>query len=956
MIGETIQGYEIQSQIGAGGFGVVYRAYDTSVNRDVAIKVILPQFADNSEFRQRFDSEAQLVAKLESPHILPLYSYWQDEQGAFLVMRYIRSGSLRTIMEKRKALSLSETIRIVSDIAEALTVSHENNVVHRDLKPENILIDERDNAYLTDFGIAKQTTSTENITGASDIVGTWAYLSPEQIENADVSPQTDVYAFGILIYEMLVGEHPFQGESAMSMAIKHVHEPLPYVRDMRPDLPPQLDEIIQKATAKDPADRYLSTIDLLIELKKIGTTSISSIQPRIRSTPRKKPSSPEQRNRLAMLQNVRSFWIEGVLENNMHEAMMIDLGLKPESGAVENPWDTLIRTPSGEETLSDERIINVFERLNGKLLILGDPGSGKTMTLLTLARDLLDRAVSDDHHPIPVVFNLASWSENQSSITEWLVDELHNKYQVPHKLATQWIEDEALIPLLDGLDEVELEVRESCVQAINDYRSEHGFSDVVVCSRINDYEALTGKLKLNGAVVIQPLDDTQIVHYLEALGEDVAIVHKLITRDEQLHELSKSPLMLSVLVLAYRGMSTDDIPRFDDIEIQRQQLFNIYIKRMFEHRGEETTYTHNETQNYLSWLAKKMQEQTQSVFQIEELQPTIVPEEQRTAYYRRVRVLNVFATISTFSIEALLIALATNLSIIVTVSGLGIAFGAWIAWVYSGNEWKHFRNLVLAGAIFGITISIVISLKSSFEVALLYGALSIVGTTVWIRLYTQFYYSSHGDKDTIPLIETVQFSWKNIQPIHWLLIIALNIFQMPVIVGMLVIGLDLSSTNFVLGWLTLALASSMALIFISGLGFGNISTRYSPNQGVRTTFRMVSLISIGMAVSTVIAFVVLALIMDIAIWRGIALGVGFGMGFIGYAIWASLGGIGIYRHWMLRQTLTRQGYLPANLAHFLDYASTLILMRKVGGGYIFMHRYLLEYFANLEPAENEVSA
>jgi predicted NACHT family NTPase len=234
-----------------------------------------------------------------------------------------------------------------------------------------------------------------------------------------------------------------------------------------------------------------------------------------------------------MLENVRKFWVEGVLENSLHDAAMIDLGMKPESGAVDNPWDTLIRTPSGEERMVDESIMQVFDRMNGKLLILGDPGSGKTTTLLTLARDLLVRAEADEAHPLPVVFNLSSWSENQPPLTEWLVEELNSKYQVPRKVAQKWMDDDELLLLLDGLDEVAETVRDACVEAINQYRSEHGFVDVVVCSRIVDYEALAGQLKLNGAIVIQPLDEDQIVTYLDALGADVAVVRELIARDVQ---------------------------------------------------------------------------------------------------------------------------------------------------------------------------------------------------------------------------------------------------------------------------------------------------------------------------------------------------------------------------------------------------------------------------------------
>src|SRR4051812_15889661 len=147
MIGQIIRDFEILGEIGSGGYGAVYRAHDQSVNRDVAMKIILPEFAQNADFKQRFSLEAHLIAQLEHPHIVPLYSYWQDEQGAFLVMRYIRGGSLRQVIAEQGPLPFTYTLRILQHIGEALDVAHTHGVVHRDLKPENILIDERGNAY-----------------------------------------------------------------------------------------------------------------------------------------------------------------------------------------------------------------------------------------------------------------------------------------------------------------------------------------------------------------------------------------------------------------------------------------------------------------------------------------------------------------------------------------------------------------------------------------------------------------------------------------------------------------------------------------------------------------------------------------------------------------------------------------------------------------------------------------
>lgn len=430
---KTIRGYDIGERIGSGGYGEVYRARQVSVDREVAIKIILPEYANDPRFRADFEAEARLVAQLEHADIVPLIDYWQDETGAYLVMRYIRGGSLKDMIDRQGQLPLMRTIRLIEQVANALAFAHDTGVVHRDLKPANILIDQRGNAYLTDFGIAKQLTSDGDSGGSGSAKGTFAYMSPEQIQGEKVSPQTDIYALGVMLYEMLAGQHPFHETPVGALLIKHMQEPLPNIHDIRDDLPADINNVIQRATSKAPADRYESVFDVVNDLKAAvsGTPAFVS-QP---TTPvQKKPTTTEERNRDAMLQNVRKFWIEGVLENSLHNTTMIELDLKPDSGAVDNPWDTLIRTPSGNETLTDERVIDIFDRLNGKVLILGDPGGGKTTTLLTLARDLLHRAEADTAHPIPAVLNLSSWSETQLPLTDWIVEDLNTKYQVPRNV------------------------------------------------------------------------------------------------------------------------------------------------------------------------------------------------------------------------------------------------------------------------------------------------------------------------------------------------------------------------------------------------------------------------------------------------------------------------------------------------------------------------------------------
>ncbi len=252
----TIRGYEIEERIGAGGFGVVYRAYQPSVERQVAIKVILPQYAHQVEFIRRFEAEAQLVARLEHPHIVPLYDYWREPAGAYLVMRWLRGGSLRQALQQDGSWEPEEAARLLDQIASALMTAHRHHVIHRDVKPENILLDEERNAYLSDFGIAKDLIRADGEAEAEAVTGSPAYIAPDQAQGQPVSPQSDIYSLGVVLYEMLTGEHPFPGITPIEQMLKHLSTPLPPLLSRRPDLPPGLEEVLRQATAKDPAERY----------------------------------------------------------------------------------------------------------------------------------------------------------------------------------------------------------------------------------------------------------------------------------------------------------------------------------------------------------------------------------------------------------------------------------------------------------------------------------------------------------------------------------------------------------------------------------------------------------------------------------------------------------------------------------------------------------------------------
>ncbi len=250
----VVNGYEFLEPVGAGGFGVVYRARQAAVGREVAIKVIQPQYANQPEFARRFEQEARLIARLEHPHIVPLYDYWQDADGAFLVMRWLPQ-TVRSRLQTEGELPLAAAADLLDQVAGALHVAHRSGVIHRDLKPDNLLLDAEGNTYLADFGIAKVVDSG-TITAEGQILGSTAYLAPEQIAGARVTPQSDIYSLGLVLYELLTGLQPYVGATVSELAYHHLNDPLPSLHLHQPDLPPALDAVLALATAKPPAERY----------------------------------------------------------------------------------------------------------------------------------------------------------------------------------------------------------------------------------------------------------------------------------------------------------------------------------------------------------------------------------------------------------------------------------------------------------------------------------------------------------------------------------------------------------------------------------------------------------------------------------------------------------------------------------------------------------------------------
>ncbi|RMF76171.1 MAG: serine/threonine protein kinase [Chloroflexi bacterium] len=254
LVGKSLGHYEILAEVGRGGMATVYRARQTSINRIVALKVLPPSLMHDPNFFERFQREVDVIAHLEHPHILPIYDYGQVEGIPFIVMRYLAGGSLSQMI-RRGSIPLEWLEKPLTQVAQALDHAHRQGIIHRDLKPGNVMLDEQGNAYLSDFGIARVLGS--EMTG-SMLIGTPAYMSPEQANGQPIDGRADIYSLGIVLFELITGSEPYQAETPLALLFKQINEPLPSLSAYRKDVPEAMQDVIDRATAKNPNDRFAS--------------------------------------------------------------------------------------------------------------------------------------------------------------------------------------------------------------------------------------------------------------------------------------------------------------------------------------------------------------------------------------------------------------------------------------------------------------------------------------------------------------------------------------------------------------------------------------------------------------------------------------------------------------------------------------------------------------------------
>jgi serine/threonine protein kinase len=649
LVGAKLDHFSIVAEIGRGGMGVVYLADDDKLGRSVALKVLREEVASDADRRARFLREARAAAAVTHPNIATIYEVGEADGCVFLAMELIEGKPLRDLIEAG-AVDVAAALDIARGVISALAKAHDKGIIHRDLKPENILVTKDGQAKVVDFGLAKVVRSADDPTSVSGdaatevqtssevgFMGTPAYASPEQARSLEVDHRTDLFSLGVVLYELFTGKRPFQGATQLDLMIAIAQATPASIRAQNPAVPEHVERAIFRCLDKDREARPRSAHDLLRAIDGDATPATAARRPT--------SASPDRKSELILLERVREFWIDGVLRQAVSgEDLRIDLTRDERLGAVDRGFELAAPRLDEDESpiASDVSVASYFDRRGAALLILGEPGAGKTVTLLELARDLVERATVDASATLPVILSLATWRDAKQPIAKWVVDQLREAYRIPERVGRDWMEGDRLTLLLDGLDEVAPALVADCVRAINAFRSDRGLVPIAVACRRTDYEALPERLKLGAAIQLRTLSEAQVNAFIAARGDKLAPLARALAADPDLAELARTPLMLNIMSLSYASSSEGNeitIAPEAPAQDRRKQLFDRYVERMLKRREGRLPFGREGTLRALTWLARDLSARSETVFQLEQLQPTTLPARPRLAYFAITRLL-----------------------------------------------------------------------------------------------------------------------------------------------------------------------------------------------------------------------------------------------------------------------------------------------------------------------------
>jgi DNA polymerase III delta prime subunit len=665
------------------------------------------------------------------------------------------------------------------------------------------------------------------------------------------------------------------------------------------------------------------------------------------------------------------------LRQSLHNAVPINLGKESQPQQVKRPWDADIKIgQKPPEPLPDTTtILEVFdsEEIAGKLLILGAPGSGKTTAQLKLAQTLVSRAEEQPDYPVPALFNLSSWKDNRQSISDWLVTELKSKYDVSKKLGQQWVNNHQLLPLLDGLDELEPQRQEICVHAINQFlASETRPLYLVVCSRIEEYSNYSSNLHLNGAICLRELNEIQISEYFEAVGR--VEFWQTLQQDETLLKLMRTPLFLSITVLSVQELSIEDWQRLENMEARiehlfdahwRQQIFNRdhakelyviknrlrffldkYIRRLSVEPGIKPYIQHKppipkQTKLWLIWLAQQMQRESKTEFLIEEMQPDWL----KNRGQKIIDNLIVWVVISTLIFEGIGNGFFGGISGGISGRIYEVILGL-ISGLISGDMGKLIENKIekikLISSLINFRITtiklLILWMISGVIWGIFLGIPNGISGVIYVGISGGIYGGIVGG--------ILGMIGNDIQPVEKLNFSIKKFFNI-MILG-IILGIILSVIFWWKDWVIIGVTFGGTFGLMLAINGREIEKKTIPNQGIRQSVtNTILILAVFCLLATLLIFIFLEEGLEknkLEMYLISSLVRGF---FIGLLIAIPRSGTPVIKHFVLRIVLWSNGYIPWNYARFLDYCTERLFLQRVGGRYRFMHKLLQEHFAQM---------
>lgn len=986
--------YAVGDRIGDSAFGVIHSAQDTLLGRRVALKFLPNELSLLAEAKSQFLREARIAASIEHPNIGTLHEIAETaDRRLFLVMPLYQGESLKQRL-RREAIGAGELAGIGAMIALGLAAAHARQVIHHDIKPSNVFLTDDGQIKIVDFGIAKLVGDTAQTVFHSS-QGSGAYRSPEKFSASSVDTATDLWSLGVLLYECLAGRRPFAGADDRALANAVLNSDPEPLDEVCSDVPALLVELIAELLAKD-AGRRPSAAEAAQRLQAMASATANIGTENATSG----ASSPPRGDLdLAVLRDrVARTWIKQALEPALRSGTSVSLYLSERDDLLHPIWAQFRTEPDAADVSSSSELapagvardrvqhanaepadlsttaapvpgpiddqsdrprvcatgcelLDLYAQRGRAMLIAGAAGSGKTTTLLRIAEEALERSRADPLEPVPIVLNLASWPERRERLDRWLESEINARYFTTQALGRRWLRNDDLLLLLDGLDEVAEKHIAACVQAINRFRQQRPQAAIIVSARSETVEQLVNqriRLELEVALEVCPLTVAQTMAALQPKDDAASPLPAVIA------DIGRTPLVLSLIRRALER--NDDVQRFANAEkesIQRQLLVD-FVQCNLRRRDLDSPYAERDALAWLSSLARSMLAFDQPGFQIERLQPNwLVRKSSRYVY--------VLCTRAAIGITlGLLVGVAVSLQrglIAIPVGvlgGLAAGIGAGIIDLLVMRaphrpRWGWFARI---GHGLLLLVGSAAAIRAAFVVTGGPPPVSMV-LVVCIALTAILRRNDRGLSfaDDLHPVEALVWSWRAAarrSPIVGLLAALGNLVAASQLA-------PLNQSNLIPALAT-GITITIGLLPLCGLTRGISRHKVRPNHGMWLTGRN-ALIGAALTLASTHAVLFastlftrnfygsrpLLTLVESAPTPALPWSLGLICGSIA-ALW--LGGADLIKHIVLRVLIWAEGTAPLNYSRFLEFATRAAVLRRVGSGYEFVHRSVLELLAS----------